>query len=140
MNMSAVSSTPSTLQKFLSKRIQELQSRKSQLEIASEAGFNNANFISMLKSGRSKLALDRVPAMAKALDVDPAYLFRLALGQFFDDSSLKELMPLFKSAVTENEAQMLDVIREHSGNTDPSLTAEFREELGQVVAKHSANR
>ena len=140
MDMKTVSSNASTLQNFLTKRIYELQSRKSQLEIANEAGFNNANFISMLKSGRSKLALDRVPAMAKALDVDPAYLFRLALGQFFEDNILKELMPLFKSAVTENEAEMLDVIREHSGNSDPYLTPEFRADLGEVVAKHSTKR
>ncbi|WLR91035.1 helix-turn-helix domain-containing protein [Shinella zoogloeoides] len=138
--MSTVSSAQSTLQQFLNKRIYELQSRKSQMEIANEAGFNNANFISMLKSGRSKLALDRVPAMAKALDVDPAYLFRLALSQFFDDAVLKELMPLFKSAVTENEKEILDVIREHSGNTDPRLTGDFREDLAKVVAKHNGKQ
>jgi len=133
--MNASSSAQSTLSDFLSKRIQELQSRKSQQEIANQAGFANANFVSMLKSGRSKLALDRVPAMAKALDVDPAYLFRLALNQFFDEEALKTLMPLFNHAISKNEAAIINEIREASGNSDPSLTFEIKDGLFDLFSK-----
>ena len=49
---------------FVERRILELSGRKSQGEIAVEAGFVNANMLSMIKSGKSKLALDRVPARA----------------------------------------------------------------------------
>lgn len=41
----------------------------------------NGNFLSVLKAGNSKLALDRVPALASALECDPALLMRLALEQ-----------------------------------------------------------
>ena len=66
---------------FLTKRILELRPRKSQAQIASEAGFVNANVLSMLKSGKTKLPLDRVPALAAALDCDPSRLFRMAVEQ-----------------------------------------------------------
>lgn len=76
----------------------------------------------MLKTGKSKLALDRVPAMAKALDTDPAHLFRLALEQFVDPTSLKELSPLFRSVITENEGQIVDIMRTASDGSDPTPT------------------
>ena len=60
----------SRLAKFLDRRILELAGKKSQREIAIQAGFPNPNYVSMIKAGSSKLPLDRVPSMAKALDVD----------------------------------------------------------------------
>ena len=65
------------LAKFIEKRVLELRPKKSQIEIATEAGFLNPNMVSMIKNGSSKLALDRVPSFAKALDCDAAYLMRL---------------------------------------------------------------
>ncbi|MFT4150924.1 MAG: helix-turn-helix transcriptional regulator [Paracoccaceae bacterium] len=67
--------------KLITDRVRDLSHRKSQIEIATEAGFPNANFISFLKSGRNKVPLDRVPSLAKALEVDPALLMRLTLDQ-----------------------------------------------------------
>ena len=54
---------------FLEKRILELKPRKSQLQIAAEAGFVQPNMLSMFKNGSNKLPLDRVTGLAKALDV-----------------------------------------------------------------------
>ena len=61
------------LVKFLDRRILEMKP-KTQAEIAAEAGFANANILSMLRSGSAKMPLDRVPALAKALECDPAHL------------------------------------------------------------------
>ena len=69
------------LAKYIEKRTLELRPGKSQAQIAEEAGFVNPNMIAMLKSGASKLALDRVVALAKALECDPRLLFKLALEQ-----------------------------------------------------------
>lgn len=70
----------SDLAVFIAKRVLELRP-KSQIDIAQEAGFQSANFISMLKNGAAKLPLDRVLALATALDCDPKRLFLLALQQ-----------------------------------------------------------
>jgi hypothetical protein len=45
------------LAKYLGHRILELKPRKTQSEIASEAGFQNANMVTMLKQGANKLRL-----------------------------------------------------------------------------------
>lgn len=56
----------SRIASFIERRVLELKPKKSQLQIANEAGFPNPNMITMLKQGANKLALDRVPAMARA--------------------------------------------------------------------------
>src|SRR6056297_3865375 len=69
------------LAKYIERRVLELKSKKSQIEIATEAGYVNPNMITMIKQGSTKVALDRVPALARALECDPAYLMRLSLEQ-----------------------------------------------------------
>ena len=59
---------------FLETRLLELKHKKTQAEIAKEAGFINPNMVAMIKQGATKLPIDRVPALAKALDSDPALL------------------------------------------------------------------
>jgi len=73
------------LAKYIEKRVMELKPRKSQIEIAVEAEFVSVNMLSMLKGGSSKLPLDRVPSLARALECDPAYLLRLTLEQVEGD-------------------------------------------------------
>lgn len=119
-----MSTTPyasTRLAKFIDKRIGELH-HKTQAEIAREAGFKNANFITMLKQGNAKLALDRVPTLAEALDTDPAHLMRLALEQTYGAKMLRVFVDLLGEPVTANEKAWLELIREGSGNTDPAPT------------------
>src|ERR1700744_422031 len=77
------------LARFLHRRIDELRGIKSQREIAVEAGFARPNVISMLKSGLIKVPLDRIPALARAIEADPAHLFRLGMRDIWP-----ELAPL----------------------------------------------
>lgn len=128
----------SAVQKLIAKRVEELAGRKSQRVIASEIGFKNSNMISMLKTGESKLALDRVVATARALEIDPVYLFKLALGQFFSDESHKEILGLMSSAVSENEMRLLKAVREATNNSDPDLSDAMREKLIALFASADA--
>jgi transcriptional regulator with XRE-family HTH domain len=57
-------------------------SPKTQLEIAREAGLVSPNTISMIKTGKTKLPIARIPALANALDADPLELFSLALETY----------------------------------------------------------
>ncbi len=52
-------------------------SPKTQIEIAIEVGYANANILTMFKRGTTRLPLDKVVPMAHALDDDPAELLRL---------------------------------------------------------------
>ena len=124
----------SALSQFLTKRILELRP-KSQRDIGIEAGFTNVNMISLLKSGRTKLPLDRVPALAKALKSDPKRLFLLALQQGGNETTNKAMEEVFGTVVTDHEVGWLEEIRSASDHTNPRLTARSRTAIRGIFRK-----
>lgn len=120
------------LAKFVEKRVLELRPRKSQIVIATEAGFVNPNMLAMIKNGASKLALDRVPGLAAALECDPRHLFRMAIEQTWGSTAARTIDEIFNTVVTRNEVAWLEEIRDASGQTDPALTLRLRSALRGV--------
>ncbi len=116
-------------------RIRDLAHRKTQSEIASDAGFLNANMMTVLKKGKTKIPLDRVPALAHALETDPAVLMRLALEQTVGATSAKAITDIFGAPVSANERGWLAEIRDASDNTDPRLTTRSRTALRAIFRK-----
>ncbi|EAQ23590.1 helix-turn-helix domain-containing protein [Roseovarius sp. 217] len=123
------------LAQFVERRILELRTRKTQAEIAAQAGFVNPNVISMIKSGASKLALDRVPSMARALEVDPAFLMRLGLEQAIGRTAAVALIEVFGEPITENELGWIKAIRDASDNSDPRLTSRAQAALNVIFGR-----
>lgn len=123
------------LAKYVERRILELKPRKSQAEIAAQAGFVNPNVITMIKQGRTKAALDRVPALARALEADPAFLMRLALEQAIGRTAAAAVVEIFGTPVTANERGWIEEIRTASDNSDPRLTSRSRTAIRAVFGK-----
>lgn len=57
-------------------------SELTQREIADRVGFKHANIISMLKSGETRVPLDRIPALANTLGVDEREFLLLAIAEY----------------------------------------------------------
>lgn len=125
----------SGLASYVDSRVLELKPRKSQLQIASEAGYANPNMVSQIKSGATKLALDRVPSMAKALETDPAYLMRLALAQSEGDLAASAILEIFGTPVTANELGWLEALRDASDDSDPRITSRSRSSVRAIFGK-----
>jgi transcriptional regulator with XRE-family HTH domain len=123
------------LAKFVDERVLALRPRKSQAEIAEEAGFVNPNVISMVKSGASKLPIDRVPALATALQCDPALLLRLALEQSAGSTAAAAIYEIIGQPITKNEMAWIKEIREASGETDPRLTSQAATAIRGIFGK-----
>ena len=124
----------SQLAMFLQKRILEVRP-KTQREIAVEAGFVNPNMLAMIKAGTSKMPLDRVPALARALNCDPRYLFRLSLEQAGNETTATAIDEIFGAVVTRNETVWLHEIRDASDNTDPAVTVRARSAIRAIFGK-----
>jgi hypothetical protein len=75
-----------------------------------------------LKTGRNKVPLGRVPSLAKALEVDPAYLMRLALDQAVGATAAKAITDIFGTPATENERGWLQELRDASDNRQVACT------------------
>ncbi|MDE2167628.1 MAG: helix-turn-helix transcriptional regulator [Alphaproteobacteria bacterium] len=68
--------------KFLAKRIDQLKPDLTQREIAHRLGYRCVDFVSMFKTGAARVPLEKLPALADILEVDPAYLVRFGLEQY----------------------------------------------------------
>lgn len=90
-------------------------SPKTQDEIAREAGFQSSNTISMIKSGKTKLPIARIPALARALNADPRKLFALALQHYHPDifSIYSKLAP--EMLISDKEFELVKSIRKATG-------------------------
>ena len=121
--------------KYVKRRVLELKPTKSQAEIAQQAGYTNPNMITMIKQGSSKVALDRVPTLARALEADPAYVMRLALVQAIGSTAAEAVVEVFGEPVTVNEVGWLQAIREASNNTDPRLTSRSQAAIKTIFGR-----
>ncbi len=89
---------------LIADRVRDLSHRKTQAEIASEAGFANANMLTFLKNGRNKVPLDR------------------AVGA----TAAQAMTEIFGTPVTRNERGWLAALRDACDNIDPRMTGRFR--------------
>jgi cyanate lyase len=75
--------SPRPIVKLLSKKIDlQLNRGKTFQEIAQEIGYK-PKMLELLLDGTWKVPLDKVPQIAKSLNIEPRALFRLALQQFW---------------------------------------------------------
>lgn len=137
MMVKAVTTTASTTSKiaaYVAKQIDALAGIKSQRDIAREMGYEKGNIISMFKTGEVKVPLDKIPALAKAINVDPAFLFRLAMEQYWPDMN-EAIGAVFGSITTANQRKILARIQELSGEEDPELDADLDSRLRKVFLR-----
>ena len=117
------------LAQYISKQIDVQASLgKNQRQIAAEIGYEKPNMISMFKRGEAKVPLDKIPALAKALGVDAAFLFKLAIQQYWPDMG-KVIAEIFGTVLTKNETKMIELIRTLTKGSDPELTHRAKRKL-----------
>jgi transcriptional regulator with XRE-family HTH domain len=120
--------------RFLNKQITALSGVKSQREIAAEAGYDRSNIISMFKRGETKVPLDRIPALAKALHVDPAHLFRLALEQQMPEVA-KIMHQVIGKTVSDHEFELVQAFRKATKDADPKPEPRLLDMLEDALKK-----
>ncbi|MNW03139.1 hypothetical protein D3C71_1990290 [compost metagenome] len=72
----------------------------------------------MIKGGRAKVPLERVPGIARALGCDPMLLLLLALEQHLEEGS-EELTYARAICVSANERDIIEQVRSASNGGDP---------------------
>jgi transcriptional regulator with XRE-family HTH domain len=106
--------------KLIDTAMKALAGRKTQAEVAKAAGFPRPNMLSMIKTGKARLPLERVPALAEALEIDPALLFRLVLAENWPGYE-RVVIRIFGAVLIEEERDMIAFIRHVSGGKVPQL-------------------
>lgn len=124
--------TPTSVAEFIAERLAVID--KTQREVATECGFEHPNVITMFKQGTTKLPLNRIGPLAKALDVDPAHLLRLAMLEYMPDTweSIENVMQ--STLLTANELALVRAFRAATGDSDAVATLIRRDAVVAVVA------
>ena len=78
------------------------------------------------------MPIDRVPSLAKTLEVDPAHLMRLAPDQAVGATAAKAIVDIFGTPATVNEQGWLAELRDAADNADPRITARSRAALRAI--------
>ena len=87
------------------------------LEIAEAAGIKSVNMISMMMKGAGnspKIPIERIPALADILDMDVKEFFERAMREY-EPEKWKVIERIQGREVTENESEIIDLIREFAG-------------------------
>ncbi len=121
-----------TIADFIADRLAETD--KTQREIAAECGFETPNIITMFKNGSTKVPLNRIGALAMALDADPAHMLRLAMQEYMPNTWESIEDTLKSTLLTANELKLLRAYREATGNADPEAVVINRDSVIAVVA------
>lgn len=87
---------------------------KSQVEIASDVGYDKPNLITMIKQGKTKLPINKVEAFAKSLGVDPMNLLRIVMSEYSPDAWKVIENILGNEVVTDSEMNLIKLYRETS--------------------------
>lgn len=74
-------------------------------------------------------------ALAKALEVDPRLLFKMAIEQSSYETTSEVIDEIFGTIVSRNEVTWLEALREASDHKDPALTTRSRTALRSIFNK-----
>lgn len=110
--------TSSQVARFIEKRIEE--TGQLQKDIAKKVGFEKPNIITMIKQGKTRLPIDKICLMAKALETDPILLFQMCIQEYQPDN-WKVIAPFMEAAMTKDELRLLKSLRASVGG--PFLSA-----------------
>ncbi|WP_062120179.1 transcriptional regulator [Aureimonas sp. AU40] len=125
----------SRIASYIEKKIDAIAAYKSQKDIAEQAGYENPSIISMFKRGDAKVPLDRVYDLAKVIEADPRYMFRLALEQYWSGKNIDEAFAnIFGTIVSANEVALLETVRKAANDADPVFTSAQLEQIAAVVS------
>lgn len=123
--------------KFIDKHMEKMSGRgKTQREISAEAGFKVPNFMSMIRNGDSKMPIDRVPALAKALDVDEVQLFKLVIDQHFHSPEMNKMIARIEgqAGLTKNEQKWIELIRSILAGADDAPSSAMKDAVREALA------
>ena len=107
-----------TVGEFLTKYIDA--SDKKYYQIAAELGYKRHNIITMFKQDKTKLPIQKIGPMARAINISPLKLFEVWMENEYPETfiSLKKYMG---EPITNNERAIINRIREVSRIEDPKL-------------------
>lgn len=125
-----------TVAQYIARRIAELaDDGVKQIDIAHVAGFEKPNIITMIKQGKTKLPLDKIGRMARALKVDPRFLFELTFREY-EPGLWQIAKDVFETGMflTAHEQRLVNQLRANEARLELMTLEEFDGRAEDAVA------
>jgi hypothetical protein len=81
--MTKAASPPLSVADFLNQQIEFCG--RTQIQISEICGFQRPQMVSMMKTGRTRVPLDKMRVLARAVGADPLEFSKLVLGEYNPD-------------------------------------------------------
>lgn len=125
--MKTISPTATMLAKAIEK------SELNQREIADRVGFKNANIISMLKTGETRVPLDRIPSLAQTLGMDERLFLMIAIEEYHPGVH-EVLVDVLGLPLSDAELGILTMFRMASMRDEIEVEGPFKQALEGLLA------
>jgi len=125
-----------TVAQYITHRIGELAAEGvKQIDIAKAAGFDRPNVITMIKQSKTKLPLDKIGRVARALKIDPRFLFELTMREY-EPGLWHIAKDVFGASMflTGHEQRLVNQLREVNTRLEAMTPDEFDERAEAAVA------
>jgi len=111
------------------------RSNKTQARIAEQAGYARQNVVSMFKQGKMKIPIEKIPALAEIIEVDPKLLLRTAMAEYFP-KIWEVLQEHFGNGllVSDEERRILETLRKSAGTRGVKISTERQRQALQDLA------
>ena len=103
-------------------------SELTQREIADRVGFKHANIISMLKTGETRVPLDRIPSLAQTLGMDERLFLMVAIEEYHPGVH-EVLVDVLGLPLSDAELGILTMFRMASIRDEIEVEGPFRQAL-----------
>lgn len=110
----------------------------SQRELAEQLGYKNPNNITMLKQGKTRFPVEKVPKFAEAIGLDPIKTLRLCLEEY-NPQLLNVIDKYIGPMISNNERQLIMKFREYTDNSDPAINSVLKDDMLREFAKKFAS-
>ena len=109
------------LHTFLHRRVQEVPDMTN-VKVAQALGYEKPNVVAMMLTGSMKIPLNKVPALARVLELDPVGLLRRVILAYMPElwQTIQDVLGQDR-LVTANESALLMLVRDHLGGEDVPL-------------------
>lgn len=109
------------------------KSKLTQREISDRVGFKHANIISMLKTGETRVPLDRVPSLAQTLGMDERLFLMVAIEEYHPGVH-EVLVDVLGLPLSDAELGILTMFRMASIRENIEIEGPFKQALDGLLA------
>lgn len=118
----------SKIAEYLKQKIK--QSKEKHHVLAEKCKYKHPNNIAMITSGRSKVALNKIPLFSKALNIDEAELFNMALKEY--EPEVYELLNRHSITASNTEKELIILYRNIVNMPDSVISDRNLKRLAEV--------